>query len=135
MKKLFVLFMLLVFLAVPAMAQDMKYVVPSGFKVAWEVYPEDLQTEIFLVKQGEVRDDLDALLYMVTEPGIVEADIFLPEPGTWILGMRSMEMIEDYKHTSITIWTDVDADHMQNGETFVVLMVEPINPPTNVGVR
>ena len=134
MKKIFVLCLLFSWLVLPVQAQDHKYVVPTGFKVAWEVTPEDLQTEIFLAKQGEVRDDLDALLYMTTEPGIIEADIYLPEPGLWVLGMRSMEMVEDYKHTSRTIWTDVDADHMHNGETWVVIQVAPIDPPANVGV-
>jgi len=133
-KKLSLLFVLFIFLAIPSMAQDHKYVVPSSFKLAWELTPETLQTEIFLVKEGESRTDLEALLYMATEPGVMLADITLPESGVWIIGMRSFEIVHDYKNTSRTIWTDIDADHMLNGETFVMILVEPIDPPSNVGV-
>lgn len=110
-------------LAITALAQDQEIVTSGGVTMAWDNYDDQLQaqTNIYIVKFGESKDEVEPSI--ITEAGVLQADIYFDAPGTYVLGFQSFEITDGEKHESLIVWTDVDVQAMLHGETMVFIRV------------
>ena len=139
MKKLFVIFVILMLIAF-TLAWGQEIVYTNQITVAWDA-PTELDTgepippEDIIEYEVWVRDAADEVTY-IGRTSALEYTVTMPHEGTFDVGVQTVRMISTGEEVYSGInWSDVDDPVGSTPVPFVARFLKGVNPPDNLRVQ